>query len=306
MPASGVSEQIIIDHLQDTVNFSQCNGQPYAGSFTRVRASDLILNPNIGLRIPDASMAPKNFRMATIIVSRDGLLSPQAMSFYSKFAFRAELRDRTPVRVGFSKTLGKPFYVSTRGLGTLQTRLTQDCSMTFDPAQLNIGRAGGTGSFIVNAPPTCSWSAIAAQTYLGLVNSHGQGAGTVTFQVAANTGPARGGSIVDGGSVPFTQARAGSSVHPSTGTGFSQTFVASFERPNPAVVFSSVYILVASSISTSVACFIEYNVAGNSFRLLHGEASGYGPRITPGSGSIENRQCRLEGGGATAVAGGAI
>jgi hypothetical protein len=175
MPASGVSEQIIIDHLQDTVNFSQCNGQPYAGSFTRVRASDLILNPNIGLRIPDASMAPKNFRMATIIVSRDGLLSPQAMSFYSKFAFRAELRDRTPVRVGFSKTLGKPFYVSTRGLGTLQTRLTQDCSMTFDPAQLNIGRAGGTGSFIVNAPPTCSWSAIAAQTYLGLVNSHGQG-----------------------------------------------------------------------------------------------------------------------------------
>jgi hypothetical protein len=77
----------------------------------------------VGARVPDAAHSPHAFRVATIIVS-DALLSREAMSFYSYFAQRAAASKETPYHSGFAKGMAKPFYLSTRGLGTLDARMT--------------------------------------------------------------------------------------------------------------------------------------------------------------------------------------
>jgi hypothetical protein len=73
--------------------------------------------------VPDAAHSTHAFRVATIIVSPDGLLSREAMAFYSYFAQRAAATEELPFHSGFSEGSAKPFYVSTRHLGTLDARL---------------------------------------------------------------------------------------------------------------------------------------------------------------------------------------
>src|SRR5262249_15337099 len=118
-----VAEQIVLDNQNFNSVISQCNGSLYGGTFTRLHVSDLIANPAIGPRIPDSTAAQKNFRVAVIVVSRDALLSPDAMSFYSLFAQRAELQTAVAIHSGFDKGVAQPFALSTRGLGSMTTRL---------------------------------------------------------------------------------------------------------------------------------------------------------------------------------------
>jgi hypothetical protein len=99
---------------------SNCDGQPYFGELIRVEIEDVISVH--GPRIPAAS-APQTFKVATIIVSQDGLLSADAMDFYTYFSQRAELQEMVPFQEGFLQGLAKPFFISTRGLGMIDTRV---------------------------------------------------------------------------------------------------------------------------------------------------------------------------------------
>ncbi len=123
LPASQVGEQIVLGNQDSNAVNSQCNGSLYSGTFTRLHVSDLTGNSSIGPRIPD-STSSKQFRLATIVVTRDALLSSDAMSFYSLFAQRMELQTATPIHQGLVKATGYPFAVSTRGLGTMVARVT--------------------------------------------------------------------------------------------------------------------------------------------------------------------------------------
>jgi hypothetical protein len=72
---------------------------------TRVTVDDIIAR--FGPRQPAAGSAPASFRVAPILVTRDGLSTPEEMWLYTYFAGRGELRDRVPVHSGFVKELGR-------------------------------------------------------------------------------------------------------------------------------------------------------------------------------------------------------
>src|SRR6185436_14268783 len=95
-----------------------------SSSFTRFRVQDLVSNSSIGARDPNSASAQKVFRTATVLVTRDELLSPEAMSLYSLFTQRAELTTPVAIHEGFVKATAKPFASSTRGLGTIVSRLS--------------------------------------------------------------------------------------------------------------------------------------------------------------------------------------
>jgi hypothetical protein len=91
------------------------------GPVTYVSVADII--KKLGARVPDASQAQKKFRVATIIVSKDGLLSDDAMRLYDYFSARAEETHLVPFSIGRVKGQTKPFYLTTQGLGRLDTRI---------------------------------------------------------------------------------------------------------------------------------------------------------------------------------------
>jgi hypothetical protein len=142
LPPEQVGEQIVLN----VTSFPGCNATFPEGSFTRVHVGDLISNPSIGPRDPDSTKAQKTFRTATILVTRDELLGPEAMSLYSLFAQRAELTKPTAIHEGLVKAVAKPFALSTRGLGTLDSRVPPP----FTPLTLP---SGGGAALTTNGAP---------------------------------------------------------------------------------------------------------------------------------------------------------
>lgn len=132
LPPEGVREQVIFSDQNLNTLLGGCNGRRFSGSFQRVNISTL-LNA-LGKRVPDFRESKKHFRIATVVVSKDRLLPPEAMRFYSFFARRAEQVDELPVHSGFSKEIGKPFRISTQGKGSLDTRLTDASGLLLERA----------------------------------------------------------------------------------------------------------------------------------------------------------------------------
>lgn len=116
LPAGEVRDQFV---FADQSTSPRCDGSVYTGAMTRVRIADVIAAAG-GPRVPAHGQAPTTTRMATILVTRDGLASPEMMSFYSWMTERAEWRPRVPTHLGFTKELGQPFFAATGGRGTLQ------------------------------------------------------------------------------------------------------------------------------------------------------------------------------------------
>ncbi len=125
LPASEVRNQVVFVNQDFDSLIQQCNGEIYNDNVIIVSAQDII---NIyGQRNPSFGNSQKQFRMATIIVSRDQLLDADTMAFFSHFARRAELRESTLFHSGFSKGTSNPFFLSTRGLGELSTCIGSNC-----------------------------------------------------------------------------------------------------------------------------------------------------------------------------------
>lgn len=82
------------------------------------------------------------------------------------------------------------------------------CTYAINPASQGFDAGGGTGSFSMTAPGSCSWSAASSDGWLQITGgSSGSGNGTVSFTAAANTGPARAATISAGGQT-FTATQA--------------------------------------------------------------------------------------------------
>ena len=151
MPPDQVGDHIVF------VNQEQARTQPCAGLFigptTTVRISDIV--SAVGPRVPHYSVAPRHFRIATIIVSKDGLLSEDEMAFYSFFLSRAEETHEVPYQSGFSKGLAKPFAISTGGRASLDVGLLDAFPTTYSVRPrggFSITSAGGnTGEMTVGS-----------------------------------------------------------------------------------------------------------------------------------------------------------
>jgi hypothetical protein len=103
-------------------------------------------------RVPDAAHSPKRFRVATILVTENGLASADAMRFYDFMAARGGAKTLLADSSG-GGVRSKPFQLATKGLARLNPRI-----------KLNIlvdaSRDGGTwwapqpqaGPFNANAP----------------------------------------------------------------------------------------------------------------------------------------------------------
>ncbi|HEU4508632.1 MAG TPA: choice-of-anchor X domain-containing protein [Pyrinomonadaceae bacterium] len=121
LPASQVGDHIVFTD-QNLARTLPCNNQLFTGEVTRIRITDIV--DALGPRVPDSTNAPKNFKVATILVSKNRLLSEDEMAFFNFFSRRAEETREVAVHVGLVKgTTTKPFVVSTRALGTLNTQI---------------------------------------------------------------------------------------------------------------------------------------------------------------------------------------
>ncbi len=116
-----VGEHIVLVNQDYREVISQCDGSVYQDPVIQVTAQDAV--DEVGPRRPDVTQSQKHFRVATILVSKNGLLSAEAMWLYSWLAQRAELRTTVPTHEGFQKTLGQPFYVATGGRASLDTTI---------------------------------------------------------------------------------------------------------------------------------------------------------------------------------------
>ena len=119
IPAGQVADQYV---FRDQNAVPPCDGRLFTGTMDTLRVSDI--TGALGNRVPDTAQSKKTFRLATIVLSRDSLLSPEAMALYSYFARRMEGQVAAPFHQGLSKGTAKPFAITARGLGTMVARVT--------------------------------------------------------------------------------------------------------------------------------------------------------------------------------------
>lgn len=113
LPASQVAPGVVLEG-------TTCTDCTMAG--TTITVQDII--GRHGPRLPDPSTSKKSFRVGTVVISRDRLLSDDEMALLEYFAARGEAREPLPFSQGLAKGTTKPFYVATRGLATVDLRLT--------------------------------------------------------------------------------------------------------------------------------------------------------------------------------------
>jgi hypothetical protein len=89
------------------------------------------------------------------------------------------------------------------------------------------------------------------------------------------------------------------SVTPSSGNGLSQTFSFRVSDANGASDLTTVSTLVNTFQSVSAACSVTYNRVQNTLWLLTDAGAAPAGTLTPGSGSQQNSQCTLNGGGSS-------
>lgn len=134
------------------------------------------------------------------------------------------------------------------------------CDISVSPPAHAAPVTGGASSVTVRAGPGCSWSAGSSASWIGITSgSSGTGDGQVVFAVAANSGPARSGSLtIDGHTVSISQP---------SGCTFSVTPLAFDLTPAAQTV--------PLSLSTAAGC--PWNAASGAAWFSLSQTSGSGP-----------------------------
>lgn len=164
---------------------STCDGRISPFPSTRVTVQELV--SGLGPRIPDASASRRQFKIATVIVSRDGLLPPEAMWLYDWLSARAESQAVVPTHEAyhFIGTPGMPFFVATRGRASLDTRMSPVLPL---PPPITPAAPGNLQATVTGADVTLSWNAApAATSYRVIVGSHPGGSDLVNLDLGNAT-----------------------------------------------------------------------------------------------------------------------
>jgi len=128
------------------------------GPLVNYHVRDLIAQH--GVRNPDYSQARKDFKVATIIVSSNRLLSARELRYFDHMAARGELSEQVTYSHGFTKGLANPFHLATSGRGTLNAKISTDLNYIVDELKINPGmndawynpETDGQGFFITVFP----------------------------------------------------------------------------------------------------------------------------------------------------------
>ncbi len=115
-----------------------------------------------------------------------------------------------------------------------------------------------------------------------------------------NVGTSTGWVARLGVTAPPPQLPAANSVTPSSGSGNTVTFTAQYSHPAGAGSLTSVALLLNTTASVNFACYVTYSPSANLFTLANDDASTGGGSVAPGSGSLQNSQCALNGAGSSA------
>lgn len=117
IPASEVGVHQVFVNQDQTL----CAGCTLHGPTATVRVEDVVARH--GPRISAYPEAQRSFRVGTIVVSMERLLTPREMAFYDHFASRGEATEPLPFSEGFWKGTTLPFHLATGERGSLVTSL---------------------------------------------------------------------------------------------------------------------------------------------------------------------------------------
>ncbi|HZU24736.1 MAG TPA: Ig-like domain-containing protein, partial [Bryobacteraceae bacterium] len=90
------------------------------------------------------------------------------------------------------------------------------------------------------------------------------------------------------------------SVSPNSGSGTSVTFTAVYSDPNGVADLNQLQLLVNTGVSAANACYLSYYPQTNRLYLRNDAGTSLlSPALTPGSGTVSNSQCTLNGAGSS-------
>jgi hypothetical protein len=148
----------------------------------------------------------------------------------------------------------------------------------------------------VNCPTVAHWSNpnVNHQGYpTGIASSQSNSADN---RQTLNNTKATAAAWRQGTSMPNSAPTVGT-ITPSSGSGQSQTFSASFFDPDGASNLRYTYILMNSGLSWTGSCGLRYDRLSNLLQVINDQGSGWQGGISPGSGSLANSQCTVSGSG---------
>lgn len=202
------------------------------------------------------------------------------------------------------------------------TSTTAGCAVTYDRARNALALLTDAGQPPASSISPGSGSQQNSQCVLnGAASTVVLGGQALTLNLAVTFLPAFGGAknVYLQATSPFAsigwQARgtwtvtfvvANVSVSPSTGSGNSQTFAFQFSDEAGAGDLTSVSVLFNASVSTTTACSVTYDRVRNALYLLTDAGQLPASSITPGSGTLQNSQCSLNGVGSSVALSGQI
>jgi hypothetical protein len=156
--AAEVKEHFV---LQDQNQTDQLSGGLLKGPAEPIRIADIIGRD--GPRVPSVHDTQKDFRIATIVLSKDQLLTSTAMAFFDAMAGRGEATRPLPFTSGFARGITKPFVLATGGRGTLLTTLESGLALGLNTTTFRRG-----DSLILTANITSGPTPVTADVYIAL------------------------------------------------------------------------------------------------------------------------------------------
>ncbi len=181
---------------------------------------------------------------------------------------------------------------------------TTGCTYSISPTAQSFGGTAGSGTATVTASPGCAWAAVSDVAWISIASpagGNGVGVGSVTYNVQANTGAARSGTLtIAGRGLTVNQQGANSrpsvvSVTPSSGSATSQTFSFQFSDPDGAADLRHVYALINSDLRPNQGCMLCYD--RSAVWLANDGVTAWIPLALGSAGTIENSQCSVSGSG---------
>jgi hypothetical protein len=83
---------------------------------------------------------------------------------------------------------------------TLTVSQESGCTFTVSPETIGAPAAGGPGHIAVTGAPSCAWTASSAAGWITIASAPGgNGSGGIDLTIAANSGPARSGTLLVAG-----------------------------------------------------------------------------------------------------------
>lgn len=157
--------------------------------------------------------------------------------------------------------------------GTLTiTQAASGCTYNIAPASASVPAAGTTsGSIAVAATSGCAWTATSAVPWIAITSgASGTGSGTVSYTVAANTGPARTATITIAGQTHAVNQAAGAGPQPAINAGGVVSAADYSANLAPGGIFSVLGSNLASATRGAASIPLPTSLEGVSVEVVDG------------------------------------